>query len=215
MADRERRVRDRIRSWFGRDAPRVPFNLDSIGSPRWDERARAAVDLLSKHAPPSARERALRIADFGCGDERLRRTLESDFAGRVDYVGFDLLPQTDSVVPIDLRRELPRRPFDVIFCLGLLEYVDDPRAFLQRVRAQYPDALVVVSYAIYDSPRPLRRRERRARGWLTDYTRAGFARELDGCGFACLDETTVNEGRTGLWLLRSSAGGAGSPSSDT
>jgi SAM-dependent methyltransferase len=214
MADRRRRLRDRIGSWFGREAPGLPFNLDSIGSPRWDERASAAVELLSKHAPPPARERPLRVADFGCGDERLRRTLESDFAGRVDYVGFDLLPETESVVPIDLRRELPRRPFDVIFCLGLLEYVDDPPTFLQRVRTQYPEALVVVSYAIYDSPRPLRRRERRARGWLTDYTRARFGRELHGCGFASLDETSVNEGRTGLWLLRSSTGGAGSTSSE-
>jgi SAM-dependent methyltransferase len=191
-----------VRRWFGRRSARAPFNLDLIGSPRWDERAEAAVAMLSAHAHRLfGFVRPIRIADFGCGDERLRRVLADALGAPYRYTGYDVLPQRETVVEIDLRRELPRDDFDLVFCLGLLEYLDAPVQFLQRVKQRYPDAVAVVSYAIVDAPRPLRKRERRARGWLTDYTRAAFELEFEASGLVCSDTRLTNDGRTGLWLL--------------
>jgi SAM-dependent methyltransferase len=193
-----------VRRWFGRRSVGAPFNLDLIGSPRWDERAEAAVAMLSAHAPRLFDPmRPIRIADFGCGDERLRRVLVDAFGAPYRYTGYDLIPQRETVVEIDLQCALPLDDFDVVFCLGLLEYLDAPVQFLHRVKNRYPGRVAVVSYAIADAPRPLRKRERRARGWLTDYTRAAFEHEVEAIGLMCSDTCFTNDGRTGIWLLDS------------
>ena len=189
-----------VRRWLRLGVDRAPFNLDLITSPRWDERAEAAVALLAAHvrtlAPATG---GLRIGDLGCGDERLRRVLEERLPGAYEYQGYDALPQRETVVEMDLARSLPEADFDVVFCLGLLEYMDPLRPFLARLRQRYPAA--VVSYALYDAPRPLRKRQRRARGWLSDYTAAELERELDHAGFHRRDFCRTNQGRTGIWLV--------------
>jgi hypothetical protein len=189
--------------WAGRRRRALPFNLDDAGSQRWEERAEAAVELLVENvdalrSDPSA---DLRIADFGAGDERLRRVLAARTRFQVSYSPFDLRPQTDSVVEIDLGRELPPGDFDLVACLGLLEYLQEVPVFLDRLAARYPAALL--SYSIFDHPEPLTRRQRRSRGWLTHYTTAQFEHELEGAGFARVARRVVSQGRTGIWLVAS------------
>jgi hypothetical protein len=195
------KIGQRAVRWLRGERGARPFNLDLSDSPSWDERAKAAVGLLAAHADALLREgsRPLRIADFGCGDERLRRILTKQLSEPHRYQGFDLIPQRETVVQMDLTRSLPEAEFDVVFCLGLLEYIDPLVPFLARLRRKYP--AVVVSYAVFDAPRPLRKRERRARGWCTHYTTAALEREFDRVGFRRSDFCLTNRGRTGLWLL--------------
>jgi len=182
----------------------LPYNLGDRGSPRWEERAEAAVELLARHAAGVTPDPVdgIRIADFGAGDERLRRVL----AARLDLphtcTGFDLHPRRPTVLQIDLSRELPPQPFDVVFCLGLLEYVDPLPPFVTRLARRYP--MLVVSYALFDAPRPLGAGERRRRGWLHDFTRAELDATFGRAGLVRQDFRLVNDGRTGIWLLAAS-----------
>lgn len=199
--------------WAGRRRRTLPFNLDDAGSPRWQERAEAAVELLvanvdALRSDPSA---SLRIADFGAGDERLRRVLAAQTEFQVSYASFDIRPQVDSVVEIDLRRELPPGDFDLVACLGLLEYLREVPRFLGRLAARYP--AVLLSYSIFDHAEPLTRRQRQSRGWLTHYTTAQFEHGLEGAGFACVARRLVSQGRTGIWLVVSHSSMAASSSS--
>jgi SAM-dependent methyltransferase len=197
MSEAARLLR-KARRWLGGGQGSTPFNLDLSGSPSWDERAEAAATLLMA-AERSLPTDTLRIADFGCGDERLRRVLADRLSQPHRYQGYDLLPQRETVVEIDLTRSLPDEEFDVVFCLGLLEYIDPLAPFLARLHGRYPAALV--SYAVADPPKPLRRWQRRSRGWRNHYTAAALEGEFDRVGFVRSDFCLTNQGRTGLWLL--------------
>jgi SAM-dependent methyltransferase len=186
--------------WLGVGQGSAPFNLDLSDSPSWDERAEAAATLLmaaERSVPVDSN--TLRIADFGCGDERLKRVLADRLSQPHRYQGYDLLPQGETVVEIDLRRSLPDEEFDVVFCLGLLEYIDPLAPFLARLHGRYP--AVLVSYVVADPPKPLRKWQRRSRGWRNHYTTAALEREFDRVGFIRTDFRLTNQGRTGLWLL--------------
>jgi SAM-dependent methyltransferase len=199
-----------VRRWL-RGAPRSrPFNLDLSESPSWDERAEVAVGLLAAHRRALLPERPLRIADLGCGDERLRRILSEQLSEPHEYQGYDLLPQRETVIQLDVTHSLPDNEFDVVFCLGLLEYIDPLVPFLARLRREYP--AMILSYAVFDAPRPLRKRERRARGWRSHYTTSALEEAFDGVGLVCRDFRLTNRGRTGLWLLTRATPGAASGS---
>jgi SAM-dependent methyltransferase len=186
-----------------RDASRLPYNLDDAGSPRWEERAEAAVALLAANldAVAPAGRASLRIADFGAGDERLARALAARLGRDHRYTAFDIRPQRSTVVQLDVREALPPQPFDVVCCLGLLEYVEPLGVFLRRLAEQYPTA--VLSYTVRDAPNPLSRRERRKRGWLSHHTTADLERELAAAGFVVVGFVVANERRTGIWLVSS------------
>jgi hypothetical protein len=186
-----------------RDASRLPYNLDDASSPRWEERAEAAVALLAANldAVAPGDPASLRIADFGAGDERLARALAARLERDHRYTAFDIRPQRSTVVQLDVRQALPTQPFDVVCCLGLLEYVERLGIFLRRLAEQYPTALL--SYTVRDAPNPLSRRERRKRGWLSHHTTADLERELAEAGFVVLDFVAANERRTGIWLVSS------------
>ncbi len=181
----------------------APYNLDDAGSPRWEERAEAAVKLLVSNLDAVAWDRSVgvTIADFGAGDERLRRPLAARLAQTHRYTAFDIRPQRSSVVELDLRASLPTQSFDLVCCLGLLEYVEPLGTFLARLAGRYP--ALILSYTVFDAPKPLRRRERRRRGWLNDYTKAGFEQELDASGLAVRDFVMTNQQRTGIWFVLS------------
>jgi hypothetical protein len=68
-----------------------------------------------------------------------------------------------------VRRGLPDREFDVVFALGLLEYLSDLEDFLAGLRRICTFA--IFSYSVFDSAGPLSEPEREARGWRTHYTR--------------------------------------------
>ncbi len=199
--------------WAAGRRRRLPFNLEDAGSHRWEERAEAAVELLVGNVEAICSDPAagLRIADFGAGDQRLKRVLADKTDLQVSYAAFDIRPQADSVVEIDLSRELPAGDFDLVACLGLLEYLRDVPTFLGRLAARYPAALL--SYSVSDHSEPLTKRQRESRGWLTHYTTAQLEHELEAAGFARVAFRLVSQGRTGIWLVASHSSMAASSSS--
>jgi polysaccharide pyruvyl transferase WcaK-like protein len=173
------------------------FNIQLQNHPAWDERAETAAVMLARHL--GRPDRPVRIADLGCGNERLRGALEEHLVAPHDYQGYDLLPQRPTVIALDVERELPAADHDVVFCLGLLEYFADLPHLLRRLRSRYDTA--VLSYSVFDAPSPLTRRQRRARGWRTHLTAAEVTAGLEQAGWTILEHARVARGRTGLWLV--------------
>jgi hypothetical protein len=195
--------RRRLVSWGRRILRRraaAPFNLEDAGSPSWEERAEVATDLIVANAAQLGWNQSVvvRVADFGAGDERLNRLLQARSAQPYRYTGFDLLPQSESVVELDVTRGLPAERFRHCLLPGLLEYIEPLKPFLACLQPRYP--VLVLSYALFDVPNPLTR-ERRKRSWLTDYTKEDLERRFENLGFVLLDARLTNRQRTALWLL--------------
>ncbi len=179
-----------------------PFNLDDVASPAWEERAQVAAALLALHfdSVETAPDRSLRIADFGAGTERLDPVLAATLRRPYTYAPFDLIPQSARVQQLDLSMTLPQGDFDVVFCLGLLEYIEALEVLFDRLALRYP--MLVLSYVLYDAPVRLTRFERRCRGWLTHYERSDMEAEFARRGLAIEDVALTNGGCTAVWLLR-------------
>jgi Methyltransferase domain len=188
-----RRVRERIATFRARR-----FNCHLQESPAWEERSEHAVRLWREHG--GARNGRASVADLGAGNERLRRVLERELDGAVEYHGYDLHPQQVSTARLDVRTSLPSRRFDAVFCLGVIEYLEDPEDFLRRLAGIGHE--VVTSYVVSDSPDRLTPAERRARGWLSDHTRASFEALGADAGLQPVAFESIDRDRTGLWLWR-------------
>jgi len=164
------------------------------------------VELWVRNAdrlgPQLAGAGPLVVGDLGCGNQRVRGLLANSLGDRFTYQGYDLQPQSEETIKLDLRRALPEREFDLVFALGLLEYLPDPEDFLARMRRICTFA--VVSYALMDSPEPIAEPEREARGWLTHYTRTRLEALSERAGWIAEDFALSDRARTGLWLWRSS-----------
>ena len=176
-----------------------PFNLSDQRSRTWDERAAAAARLLASAAEPS-RQRPLRVADVGCGNQRLRAHLEAVLgAGGLTYQGFDLRPQADDVVALDLNETVPGGEWDAVCTLGVLEYLDDMDGVLERLASVAPwfvASHVVADSGAYTSADALRL------GWKRLPTAAWCTAALTQAGFEVVEHELMDGGRSGLWLSR-------------
>jgi hypothetical protein len=179
------------------------FSLRDQDSPDWQARADHAVRLWIEHVAEAGEldDRVYKIADFGCGDEKLKTVIGNVFPGKYQYWGYDLSPQTDAGLQINLESEMPGIPFDAVFCLGLLEYISDLDRFLVRLRGN--SRRVIASYVNLDSG-AYTRREIRKRGWVSRYSRRDLERKFAESGLAARKFRLTNENRTGLWLLETS-----------
>jgi SAM-dependent methyltransferase len=174
------------------------FNCGTQDRVAWDERADAAVALLASSRPSLDTGGELRIADLGCGNQRLRRHLERRLGRSFEYAGYDLLPQSDDVRRLDVERALPDGRFDVVFCLGLLEYLRDVSSFARRLRGGCRAA--VTSYVTAGTPGGLSRGQRRRHGWRSHHTESDLTGIFLSSGFERRAFTTVHDGATGIWL---------------
>jgi hypothetical protein len=145
----------------------------------------------------SRRGEPLRVGDLGAGNQRLLPALEGKLAS-FDYHAYDLHPQSKDVRWIDVEREMPSRDFDVVFCLGLLEYLRDLDRFVSRLHTICSHA--IVSYVMSDPPDSLTPAERRERGWLNDLTQTGLEEIFGRHAYRREAFVLTNAGRTGLWL---------------
>lgn len=118
----------------------------------WSYRATMAAKFL-------ASERA--VADFGCGTMLLERHLES---GTI-YYPVDIVQRDNRTTLCDFNVDpLPIFPASAAACLGLLEYLFNPGAFLQQISRHYRTC--VVSYCPCYAPE--QREQRRSHAWVND-----------------------------------------------
>lgn len=174
------------------------FNCGDQAS--WDERAETAVALWTAHESewrPQV-ETPLTVADFGAGNERLRHLLAGTLEIPHEYLPYDLHPQLPTSAPLDVSRELPDRDFDLVFCLGLLEYLAALPAFLAGLHAC--SRFVLVSYVPCDGPTAAPHSERVRCGWVTHLSREELETQFSAAGFTSVGATTCDRGATGLWL---------------
>jgi len=97
----------------------------------WPERLDAAWSLFQSVVPcDEPRE----VGDYGCGRQLLREKLPAGWR----YVPYDWTERSSDTVICDFNKGLPSRKHDVIFCLGLMEYLNDPLVTLRHMLQQAP-----------------------------------------------------------------------------
>lgn len=172
------------------------YNCHEQSDPRWQSRAETAVSLWLRHREGEAGR--TRVGDFGAGSERLKAILERQLQTGFDYFPYDLHPQRQSVRRLDISRELPDEQLDVVFCLGVLEYLGDLPRLAARLRSCCPSA--VVSYVPTDSRAGISRSGRKAIGWRSHLSTAELEEAFRDAGYSSIGSTTIDEGSTRVWF---------------
>ena len=178
----------------------LPYNLRDQEGLAWEARSHEATRLLREVAGEFL-PGSIRFADIGCGNQRLRGALETEFGtSRIAYQGFDVHPQGSDVIMLDLRKTPPPGEWDVVATLGVLEYIDDQGATLTRLASVAP--WYVVSHVVSDSG--LGREADRVRyGWTRLPSVKQQSDDLMSAGFSVAGQRLLDGGRTCLWICRS------------
>ena len=122
--------------------------------PSWEDRVAA---MVTKIEPGS------RVLDIGAGSQTLRRHLPAD----CEYFPLDIVARTPETIVCDLNRgTLPVMHVDYAVVSGVLEYLMDVPRFLAELALASPQ--VVLSYVVPHSGETVF--ERRAMGWVNDFT---------------------------------------------
>lgn len=98
---------------------------DCVGS--WAERMDCAWQVFSDCA--SLPESGVQVGDYGCGQQGLRRMLPTGWS----YVPYDWISRSQDTRVYDFEQELPGEKLDVIFCLGVFEYMSAPERLLRHL----------------------------------------------------------------------------------
>ncbi|MEH2255590.1 class I SAM-dependent methyltransferase [Nostoc sp.] len=176
------------------------FNCDSQSAESWQIRAESAVEMLIANDISLINNiNPIKIADFGCGNERLKSVLTAKLGNQFDYYGYDLQPQLESTYKINLESEMPSLNFDVVFCLGLLEYIGDLDNLLAKISEI--SNFYLISYVVSDSgaysPTDISKKV-----WLHHYSCQELEIKFKKNYLIQKKFKLTNEGKTGLWLLQ-------------
>jgi hypothetical protein len=189
-------IRRLVRGITGR---KEPYNLDDRGSSAWHDRAKVAVELLEESGLPTRELPGVRIADLGCGDQKLRAHLRS--AGlQFRYQGYDVYPLSDDVRPLNLDSDRLPENHDAAFVLGVFEYLANPLAALGMVRGA--SRFAIVSYTVGDSCAYTAEAVAK-NGWKNHFTIAQLEELFRQAGFDCLARRRIDQDKVGMWLLKS------------
>jgi ubiquinone/menaquinone biosynthesis C-methylase UbiE len=185
---------------FGQVSKPQPFDCDNQDAETWKERARQAARLwLEALTEDDAWKEKLCVADFGCGDQKLKLVLAASAGPQIEYFGYDLHPQSNEVGFCDFEKTIPAGPFDAIFCLGLLEYVRDVDHLLCQMRRVCRYA--VVSFVV-TSRENFSKADLKNKGWISQYSKDELSEKLIACGFKIRKMVQINDDTTTLWLLK-------------
>jgi hypothetical protein len=185
---------------FGQVSKSQPFDCDNQDAETWKERARQAATLCFEAlSEDGVSKERLRIADMGCGDQKLKQVLAAMFGNTIEYCGYDLNPQSSEVEFCDFEKAVPSGPFDVIFCLGLLEYIKNLDQLFSRIRGQCGYAIVsfVVTTAAECSKAVVKKR-----GWISQHSLDELSEKLTASGFKIRKMILINDNTTALWVLK-------------
>ncbi len=188
-------------TWFSKvfrrkAASSAPFNLHEQDNAAWKDRARIAADMVANL--PLEGHRPVKLADIGCGDCKFAAEIGARM-GEVLYRGFDLLPQSPEVQRYDISTEDLPESFDIAVLLGVLEYVEDVPAALERLRRSVRH--LVVSHSVKDA-RPDPERSMRRLKWKTLMSEEEFSTALENAGFSIADRRLTANGKTVIWACR-------------
>lgn len=111
------------------------------------------------------------------------------------YVPVDIVPRGPDTIVVDLNSErLPPLDARAAAVLGVVEYLENPGAFLSQLRG-FPE--VVISYNHKSPLKDLVWRLRRSRPpvtWVNQMSRREFERMLESAGFTILRRRSVRVG---------------------
>ncbi|MDY7050738.1 MAG: hypothetical protein RPG89_19575 [Microcystis panniformis WG22] len=170
----------------------LPYNLADQNSVEWGERSlyacKIALDYLNDLEKNIKSD--LIIGDFGCGNQRVKVYLNRILNSKFTYRGYDILPQSDTVTQINFDDSLPEdNYFDLVFCLGLLEYIHDLSSFFKSLRKVCQSAIIsYIHKSHYFSDQ-----ERTKLGWINHYTIEELEAILISCGFKCVSKQVFNK----------------------
>lgn len=161
-------------------------NLPKDEAESWDERsAIAATYLLDVNS----------VADLGCGHMRLERYLAKATA----YFPVDVTRRDERTLVCDFNSEpLVRTPADAAVCLGLLEYLFEPAAFLEQLAHQYRK--LVVSYCVADLTPDIA--SRREHAWVNELSHSQIEAIFAHTGWT-IEQSKQIDNLQYIWLLRS------------
>lgn len=177
------------------------FNTQDQKRTTWSHRAEMCADMIARLrqriAEPLERE-ALRIADVGCGDMKLKRALE-ERGLRCHYDGFDLIPQSPDVRLFDVRRDVLPTRYAVVTLLGVIEYIEPLDEALRRL-ADCTD-FIVLSHVIRqdETYTPHKCKEL---GWINHLSQGELEDRLHRNRIDVLETRLDPEGKTLLLLCQ-------------
>jgi len=121
----------------------------------WPERVTVALELLASGFSRSEMEMHASVGDYGCGKQTLRKVMPATWK----YTPYDYCSRSSDTVIRDFNNgERPEERHDIVFCLGVLEYLDCPLQLLDCAIAN--GRFVVFSYNGFTTEQ-----RRRLQGW--------------------------------------------------
>lgn len=155
----------------------------------WPKRAQMALEHL---------DGVNSVVDIGCG----KMTLKSLLPEGVVYQGVDVAPRDETTILVNLNEEqLPDLQYDAATVLGVIEYLDDPAGFFQRL--QQFDRVVITfnTYSVKDVLNKLGIGHRIPKGWKHRLRRSEVTALLEQNGFTIEAERYVRYAEY-LWAAR-------------
>lgn len=145
-----------------------------------------------------------RLADLGCGDGKLQRSLIAR-AVPVTYAGFDLLPQRRSVRRFDLSADSLDEVFDIVVMLGVTEYLPDFLGTLQRLR---PSCRHLLFSHVLRTANPPSAERLAELGWVNHLDDRQLSEVVAAAGYCIRERATTPDGKTRLLACQVAEGEA-------
>lgn len=148
---------------------------DSIDfqSDRWTERAKTAVGMLQQEYDS--------VIDMGAGALTIKKYLKPDTA----YFPVDYCKRFEEVIVCDFEKEeYPNITSDVVFALGILEYISNADLFVEKICNM--SNTVIISYNVIEKKGNFHMRQRN--GWVNHFKTIDIISLFRHNGFSLTDE---------------------------
>jgi len=175
----------------------MPFNCNDQTNHTWHERAELCAELLASLDDRPGQ--GFSLADIGCGDQKLREALRRKGL-MCRYQGYDILPQHQDVVRLDVQSEDLPSKYDIVVLLGVVEYLEHLEDVFASLALQA--RWVLLSHVVRQGDYYTEAR-RAELGWRNHLTKDQITRLLDRSGLAIVRSDMTSDDRTLLMVCRS------------